>query len=97
MTENHSPDHGEHKHEYHLEIDHRPYKWPQELIDGREIKVLAGVDPEGYTVWEVIPGPHDDIEIKNGEKVDLKGHKKKFIVGKKHSTEGSDHDHPPKF
>jgi hypothetical protein len=99
MSENLPPDHGEHhhKHEYHLEIDHRPYEWPHELIDGREIKVLAGVDPKDYTVWEVVPGLHDDIEIKNDEKVELKGHKKKFIVGKKHSTEGAGHDDPPEL
>jgi hypothetical protein len=71
-----------HHHEYHLVIDNRQHKWPQEFITGKEIKVLAGVDPAKYSVWEVVRGPDEDIEIGDDQKVDLKGHEKRFIVGK---------------
>jgi len=46
-------------------------------------------------VWEIVHGPEEDIEIDDHQKVDLKGHEKKFIVGKKHSTEGADDDLAP--
>ncbi len=85
MTEHHHP---EHHHEYHLIIDNHQHEWPKEFITGAEIKALAKVDPATYSVWEIIPGPEDDIEIGDAQEVNLKVHEKRFITGKKHSTEG---------
>ena len=96
MTEHHPAHHPEHHHhEYHLVVDNQQHKWPKEFITGDEIKELAKVDPATYSVWEIIPGPGDDIEIGDHQKVELKGHEKKFIVGKKHSTEGADDELAP--
>lgn len=77
-----------HAHEYHLIVDNRPHEWPNEFITGDEIKKLAKVDLATYSVWEVVPGPGEDIEIGDHQEVDLKGREKRFITGKKHSTEG---------
>jgi hypothetical protein len=94
-SHHHHPEHHHpHPHEYHLIIDNRPYTWPKERITGNEIKVLAGVDPATYSVWEITAGPADDLEIGDHQEVDLKGREKKFIVGKKHSTEGADNELP---
>jgi Multiubiquitin len=87
MTEQQHSEH-HHPHEYRLIVDNRQHEWPMEFITGDEIKKLANVDPATYSVWEVVPGPGEDIEIGDHQKVDLKGHEKKFITGKKHSTEG---------
>lgn len=81
---NHHPDHEKYK----LIVDNHEHRWPVEHITGLEIKELAKVDPKTFSVWEVTPGPGDDIEIPDGQEVDLKGHEKRFITGKKHSTEG---------
>ena len=89
--ENHQPQHGQHHAQgqmYHLIVDNKEHPWPVEHITGLEIKELAKVDPEEYSVWEVIAGPGDDIEIPNDKEVDLKPPVKHFITGKKHSTEG---------
>jgi hypothetical protein len=93
MTEQEHSEHdheGEHHHhhDYHLIVDNRPHHWDKEFITGNEIKELAKVDIKTYSVWEVVRGPGEDIEIGDDQKVDLKGHEKKFITGKKHSTEG---------
>jgi hypothetical protein len=85
----HRPEGGDHHHHvYRLKIDNRPYEWPKEFITGLEIKRLAKVDPATYSVWEIVEGPGEDIEIGDHQQVDLKGHEKSFITGKKHSTEG---------
>jgi len=94
MTEHPHHEHDEHKHHhpdherYRLIVDNRQHEWPVEHITGLEIKELAKVDVKTYSVWEVVPGPGDDIEIADTKEVDLKGHEKRFITGKKHSTEG---------
>jgi len=89
MTEHHEHEHHRPDHEkYRLIVDNRDHKWPVEHITGLEIKELAKVDPKTFSVWEVTPGPGDDIEIADNQEVDLKGHEKRFITGKKHSTEG---------
>jgi Multiubiquitin len=77
-----------HHDEYRLLIDNHQHKWPREFINGLQIKELARVDPATYSVWEVVRGPGEDIEIGDQQEVDLKGHEKRFITGKKHSTEG---------
>ena len=81
-------EHHGHHHEYRLEVDHRQHHWPEQFITGLEIKKLAKVDLATYSVWEVVRGPGEDPEIGDHQKVDLKGHEKCFITGKKHSTEG---------
>ena len=82
-----SAEHHEHD-KYRLVVDNKHHEWPVEHITGLELKELAKVDPKTYSVWEVLPGPEDDIEIGDHEEVDLKGNEKRFITGKKHSTEG---------
>ena len=83
--------HEHHDEEYHLKVDNKPHSWPKEFISGLQIKELAKVDVKTYSVWEVVPGPGDDIEIPDAKEVDLKGEpEKRFITGKKHSTEGGD-------
>lgn len=94
MNEQHHEEHNhrsEHE-KFRLIVDNREYHWPVEHITGFEIKELAKVDVKTFSVWEVIPGPGDDIEIDDGTEVDLKTQpkqpEKRFITGKKHSTEG---------
>jgi hypothetical protein len=98
MTEHHPEHHHrghDHHHEFHLVIDNRQHKWPKELITGNEIKGLAKVDLTTFSVWEITPGAGDDEEIGDQQEVDLKGREKKFIVGKKHTTEGAGDELPP--
>jgi hypothetical protein len=78
-----------------LVVDNRQHKWPNELITGNEVKALAKVDLATFSVWEIIPGPGDDVEIGDHQEVNLKGHEKKFIVGKKHTTEGAGNELSP--
>jgi hypothetical protein len=86
----HHGDHHHHHHEYHLTIDHKPFKWPRETITGNEIKKLVDAKPE-YGVWRVVHGPGDDEEIGDHQHVDLKKpHHDVFITGPKKSTEGQD-------
>ncbi|WP_041319950.1 multiubiquitin domain-containing protein [Hyphomicrobium denitrificans] len=58
------------KHESKLIINKKEYEWPQRVITGTEIKVLAN-SPADWVVNEIVPGPGGDPEISNDQKVDL--------------------------
>ncbi len=77
------------KEEFKLIVDHKPHVWPLRYITGKDLKILAGVDPEAYSVWQEVPGPKDP-EIPSDGKADLGGKGvEKFFTGKKQTTEGS--------
>ena len=74
---------------FNIIVDQKHHQWPQPEISGLEIKKLAGVDPEKYDAWQDVPGPRDDVLIKDKDKVDLtKPGAEKFFTGKKTTTEG---------
>lgn len=76
------------KEEFKLIVDHKQKTWPEQFITGKQLKDLAGVDPDAYSVWQEVPGP-EDPEIQNDQKADLGGHGvEKFFTGKKQTTEG---------
>ena len=74
---------------FRLIIDNKPFEWPHPVITGNQIKQLVNAKPE-YGVWQVVPGPGDDEEIGDDQKVELSqapGHNR-FITGPKQTTEG---------
>jgi len=74
---------------YQINVDHKPFAWPEPTITGAQVKALVGA-PADFGVWLVVPGPADDEEIGDAEKVDLsKPGTERFITGPKKSTEGS--------
>lgn len=80
-----------HSHTYHLTIDQKPYQWPEEFINGAQIKHLAGVTQPNYGVWRIVHGPGDDIPVADGERVQLSREhpdRNRFITGPVHTTEG---------
>jgi Multiubiquitin len=62
--------HGSGHHKFQLIINKKPYEWDHQLITGAEIKRLAGSPPD-WVVNEHIPGPGEEPEIADGQKVDL--------------------------
>lgn len=75
------------KKQFALVIDQKKYEWPEPLINGDQIKKLAGV-PHTYRVWQDLPGPNDP-PVKDDEEVDLtKPGREKFFTGENNSTEG---------
>ncbi len=80
-----------HKHEFKLQIDQKPHVWPEEFIDGAQIKHLAGVTQPNYGVWRIVKGPAEDIPVGDAEKVELsRDHPdhNRFITGPNQTTEG---------
>jgi len=55
---------------FHLIINKKPSEWPEQFINGAQIKELAG-SPKDWIVNQIVPGPGDDPEIKDDQKVDL--------------------------
>jgi len=73
---------------YEITIDQKHYKVKDRFITGSQIKSLAGV-PSTYGVWLKVKGPHNDKEIMDDEKVDLKEHgAEHFFTGSKTTTAG---------
>jgi hypothetical protein len=74
---------------FNLQINRKPYDWPQPLISGAEIKRLAGSPPD-YVVNQLIDGPGEDPEIADDRRVDLseKGIEK-FLTRKPKTTPGA--------
>lgn len=73
---------------FKITVDNRPFDWPQPFITGAEVKRLVNAKPE-YGVWLVVPGPADDDEIADNERVDLtQPGRERFITGPKQTTEG---------
>lgn len=63
--------HEEHeKREFPLIINKKEHRWPDELISGADIKRLAE-SPTDWVVNQIVPGPGEDPEIGNEQKVDL--------------------------
>jgi hypothetical protein len=56
-----------------LQIDHKPYKAPNELMTGAEIRALAEppIGPD-RDLFQVIPGPEDDVKVGDHKLVELK-------------------------
>jgi hypothetical protein len=59
------------KHEFKLIVNKRDKEWPEEFITGAEIKKLAE-SPADWVVNQIVPGPGEDPEISDTQKVDLK-------------------------
>lgn len=57
-------------HEFELIVNKLPKKWGEQFITGGQIKVLAG-SPADWVVNQIVPGPGEDPEIGDTEKVDL--------------------------
>lgn len=64
---NHENDDKKH---YKLIVNKEHKEWDKEQITGSEIKALAG-SPADWVVNEKVPGPGNDPEIGNDQKVDL--------------------------
>lgn len=60
----------EHQPKYDLNINRKNFDFPRPLINGREIKELAG-SPSDYVVNQIVSGPGDDPEIADGQDVPL--------------------------
>lgn len=56
--------------EYSLIINKKQHEWDQRLINGAQIKELAG-SPKDWVVNQIVPGPGEDPEVKDDQKVDL--------------------------
>jgi len=58
------------QHEFELIVNKQPKKWPEQFITGSQIKELAG-SPSDWVVNQIVPGPGEDPEIQDDQKVDL--------------------------
>ncbi len=73
---------------YRFSVDNKPFEQREPFITGAQIKALVNA-PANYGVWLVVPGPGDDQEIDDNEKVDLRERgRERFITGPKQTTEG---------
>src|SRR4051794_38021439 len=61
---------GAHQHEFELIVNKQPHKWPNQFVAGADIKRLAGSLPD-WVVNQIVPGPGEDPEIADNQKVDL--------------------------
>jgi hypothetical protein len=77
------------KDHFELQINRKPYQWPNALISGAEIKNLSQ-SPADFVVNQIIDGPGEDPEIADGQQVDLsKPGIEKFITRKPKTTPGA--------
>lgn len=56
--------------QFPLTINKKPYKWAEQFINGAQIKELSE-SPKDWIVNQIVPGPGEDPEIKDDQKVDL--------------------------
>jgi Multiubiquitin len=56
----------EHDHPHELIINRKPFTWPKEEIDGRQIKELAG-SPADWVVNQIVDGPGEDPDGNHGQ------------------------------
>ena len=56
--------------DFKLIVNKKEHPWPHEFIDGAEIKKLAE-SPADWIVNQIVPGPGEDPEIGDNQKVDL--------------------------
>lgn len=72
-------------------LDDRRQEWGARYINGYTLKVLAGVDPERYAVWQEMRDQPQDKLIGNKEKVDLaQPGVERFFTGLPKTTEGAE-------
>jgi hypothetical protein len=55
---------------FKLIVNKKPKDWPEQFITGSQIKTLAESPPD-WVVNQTVPGPGEDPEIADGQKVDL--------------------------
>lgn len=55
---------------FRLIINKKPHDWPEQFINGAQIKKLAE-SPADWIVNQIVPGPGEDPEIKDDQRVDL--------------------------
>lgn len=55
---------------YQLIVNKKEQPWEHQFITGAEIKTLAG-SPADWVVNQIVPGPGEDPEIADGQRVDL--------------------------
>jgi multiubiquitin len=71
MTDNHQQTRPEERERpFKITINQKPFEWSQPTISGAEIKSLYG-SPAEFVVNQITPGPAEDPEIANDQKVDL--------------------------
>lgn len=75
---------------WRIEVDGRVLEWGAEVISGRTLKGLAGVDPDRYGLWLEVRGAGDDRPIANDELVRVsEPGLERFFTGIQETTEGS--------
>lgn len=73
---------------FRLDIDGKRLEWGHKVISGRVLKKLAGVDPNKFAVWQVIPG-RDDIQVGDADLICLADSGlEHFFTGVCQTTEG---------
>jgi hypothetical protein len=79
------------EHEIPVVIDHKPYKAPKSPMTGAELKALANppIGPD-FDLFQVMPGPADDVKIEDGTSVELKPGTQ-FYSAPKTINPGADH------
>jgi hypothetical protein len=82
------------KHDFGLIVNKHPKEWREQFITGSDIKTLAGSPPD-WVVNQIVPGPGDDPEIANDQRVNLATNAppdgvKKFITRKPTTSPGCD-------
>lgn len=58
------------KEQYQLIVNKKEQQWDRQFITGSEIRTLAGSPPD-WVVNQVVPGPGEDPEIGDSQRVDL--------------------------
>ena len=58
------------KEQYQLIVNRKEQEWDRQFVTGNEIRTLAGSPPD-WVVNEVVPGPGEDPEIGDSQRVDL--------------------------
>ena len=77
-----------HPHHYTIHINKKAYTWNERLINGAQVKLLAGL-PVDFQVVLIIPGHEVDPVIGDQEAVDLGSHPEAhFRVFRQTTTEG---------
>jgi hypothetical protein len=59
-----------HDHEYQLIVNKKQHTWAHQFITGSQIKTLAG-SPADWVVNQHVPGPGEEPEIGDSQRVDL--------------------------